>query len=162
MATGIERMHFMIGEWDIQAYNIDENGTWQPSPSPTGTVIKSVFDGVFLQEDEVAMVLGGEVVRFFVMWSYDKYRQHYKMLACDEQEGLADLLIGNYAEGTDTITVTNLETGTHLLDEQGNKIYLRLVSTKTSADGFTDEVGYSDDGGITWHSTYRAEHTRRK
>lgn len=160
MATGIERLHFMIGEWDIQAYSMGDDGNWVESPLPKYTKIEPLFDGVFLQEREVPMLLGGATVRFFIMWSYDKYRERYRMLACDDHEGLMDILEGNYTG--DTIVVNNLNTGTAVLDTESQPIYLRLSSTKNSEDSFTDEMHESVDGGHHWLPVYRAIHTRRQ
>lgn len=161
MATGIERLHFMVGAWDIQAFNMNQDGEWIPAASPKDTVIKSVFDGAFLQEDEVPMSVGDGLIRFFILWSYDQYRETYRMLACDDHDGLADILEGNYLDGTDTIVVSNLNTGTHTLDEAGNPVYLRLTSTQNGPDSFTDVMHESVDGGNTWFPIYRAEHTRK-
>jgi hypothetical protein len=160
MATGIERLHFMVGEWDIQAYNMDETGNWQESPLPKYTKIESVFDGAFLQEQEVKMQVANVVTRFFIMWSYDKFRQVYRMLACDDQDGLADILEGNFEANTDTIIVSNINSGTAMQDGNGNKAFLRLTSTQTSEHSFTDEMHESYDGGHSWSAVYRAVHSR--
>ena len=133
-AIGLERLQFMVGEWNIKAYNMGETGEWEDSPLPKHTEIETLFDGKFLQEREVKMQVGEQRISFFIMWSYDKFRKIYKMLACDNHDGLADILEGNF-EG-ETITVSNLKTGTAMLDEQGQSIYLRLSSTKNHEDSF--------------------------
>jgi hypothetical protein len=161
MATGIERLHFMFGEWDIQAYNMCEAGDWVESPLPKQTIIESVFDGAFIEEKEVPMSIAGTTIRFYIMWSYDQYRQTYRMLACDDHDGLADILEGNYAGNTDAIIVNNLNTGTAVLDEDGKPVYLQLASTKNSENSFTDVMSESFDNGETWLPVYRAEHTRK-
>jgi Protein of unknown function (DUF1579) len=161
MATGIERLHFMVGEWDIKAYSLGEQGEWVDSPLPKWTKIEPLFDGAFLQEQVVPMQIGDSTVRFFIMWSYDKYRQVYRMLACDDHDGLMDILEGNFEDGTDTMVVSNTRTNTAMLDTDGKPVHLRLSSTQTSADSFTDEMSESTDGGQSWLKVYRAEHTRK-
>lgn len=162
MTDGIARLHFMVGEWDIEAFRMgEESGEWEPSPQPTGTRIDSVFDGAFLQEDEVKMMLGDQVIRFFIMWSYDKYREVYRMVASDDTDGLTDILEGGFNEGTDTIVVSNLNTGTAPQDEDGNQAFLRLTSTQNDPNRFTDEMHESYDGGESWVAVYRAIHTRK-
>jgi len=161
MTDGIARLHFMVGEWNIEAFRMGASGDWEPSPLPTSTRIDSVFDGAFLQEDEVKMMLGDQVIRFFIMWSYDKFRQVYRMVASDDTEGLTDILEGDFIEGTDTIVVSNLKTGTAPQDETGNQAFLRLTSTQNDTDRFTDEMHESYDGGQTWVAVYRAVHTRQ-
>lgn len=161
MKQGMERLAFMVGDWTIEAFSMSEDGTWQPSPLPEKTTIQSVFDGRFLQEDEVQMMMGDDVIRFFIMWSYDQYRETYRMVACDDAEGLMDVLEGDFTEGTDTIVVSNLNTGTAVTDEEGKPTNLRLTSTQNNPDSFTDEMHESPDGGVSWQAVYRAVHTRK-
>ncbi len=159
-ATGMEQLSFMVGEWDIQAWTMGEQGEWVASPQPKQTVIESLFDGAFLREQEVLMQAGDRVLRFFIMWSYDPYRAVYRMLACDDHEGLMDILEGN-PDG-DTMIVSNLNTGTPMLDENGQPVYLRLESTQHDADSFTDQMFESSDAGANWQPVYRAAHTRKQ
>ena len=161
MATGIERLHFMFGEWDIQAYNMSESGTWVESPLPKHTKIEPLFDGAFIEEKEVRMWIAGTTIRFYIMWSFDPYRQTYRMLACDDQVGLADILEGGYTGDSDTIVVNNLNTGTAVFDADGQPQFLQLSSTKNSGHSFTDVMSESYDNGQTWSPVYRAEHTRK-
>ena len=160
MATGIERLHFMFGEWDIQAYNISENGEWVDSPLPKHTLIEPLFDGAFIEEKEVKMSIAGATLRFYIQWSYDPYRQLYRMLACDDHDGLADILEGNFAD-KNTIVVSNLTTGTHILDEDGQPVFLQLASTRSGDNSFTDVMAESFDQGVTWSPVYRAVHIRK-
>lgn len=161
MTTGMERLAFMEGDWSIEAFVIADNGEWASSPLPESTTIQSVFDGQFLQEDEVQMMAGDMVIRFFIMWSYDQYRQTYRMVACDDAEGLMDILEGDFNAGTNTIVVSNLNTGTAVSDEAGNSMNLRLTSTQNNPDSFTDEMHESADGGQSWVPVYRAVHSRK-
>jgi len=163
MTIGMERLQFMVGEWDIRAHTMTKNGQWVASPQPTNTVIEPVFGGIFLEEKEVLMMMNGVTVRFFIMWSYDKYRETYRMIASDDQDGLTDVLEGGYDDNTksNTIVVSNLNTGTSVQDAQGNHTYLRLSSTKNTEDSFTDEMHESYDAGKNWLAVYRAVHTRK-
>jgi hypothetical protein len=162
MATGMERLQFMVGEWNIQAYSMGEDGAWLDSPLPKWTKIEPLFGGAFLQEQEVPMQVGDTTICFFIMWSYDKYRQSFRMLACDDHDGLMDILEGDFDGDSDTIVVSNVNTGTAMLDTDGHQVSLRLSSTKTGDDGFTDEMHESFDGGHSWSPVYRAVHTRKR
>ena len=159
MTSGMERLAFMVGEWGIQAWTMGEQGEWVDSPFPKETVIESLFEGAFLREQEVKMQAGEQTIRFFIMWSYDPYRATYRMLACDDQVGLMDILEGN-PEG-DTMIVSNLHTGTAMLDDSGQPVYLRLESTQSGPDQFTDQMFESTDDGASWQAVYRAAHTRK-
>ncbi len=155
----MERLKFMIGSWDIEPYRMDDNGVWVESPVPKQTEIHPFFGEAYLQE-EVGFWDGEKAIRFFIMWSYDPFRQVYRMLICDDQEGLMDLLEGNF-DGN-TITVSNLKTGTETIEPDGSRSFIRLASTKTSEDRFTDELSYSVDGGESWNPYYRAIHNRNR
>ena len=161
MAEGIARLHFMEGDWDIEAFRMGESGDWESSALPISTRIDSFLDGAFLKEDEVKMMMGDQVIRFFIMWSYDKYRGVYRMVASDDTDGLTDILEGGFQDGSDTIVVSNLTTGTAPEDEEGNQAFLRLTSTKNNEDRFTDEMHESYDGGQSWEAVYRAVHNRQ-
>jgi hypothetical protein len=159
MTTGIERLHFMFGEWDIQAYSINENSEWVDSPLPKHTKIEPLFDGAFIEEKEVQMSIAGATVRFYILWSFDTYRQQYRMLACDDHDGLADILEGTFVDDN-TIVVNNVNTGTHVLDTDGQPVFLQLTSTRSGDNSFTDVMAESLDKGVTWSAVYRAVHTR--
>ena len=161
MTTGMERLAFMEGDWSIEAFGMGDDGEWVSSPLPEKTTIQSVFEGQFLQEDEVQMMMGDTIIRFFIMWSYDRYRETYRMVACDDAEGLMDVLEGGFVDDSNTIVVSNINTGTAVMDEEGNSMHLRLTSTQNNPDSFTDEMHESADGGKSWLPVYRAVHSRK-
>ena len=161
MTTGMARLAFMEGDWSIEAFGMGGDGEWMPSPLPEKTTIQSVFEGQFLQEDEVQMMMGDTIIRFFIMWSYDRYRETYRMVACDDAEGLMDVLEGGFVDDSNTIVVSNINTGTAVMDEEGNSMHLRLTSTQNNPDSFTDEMHESADGGKSWLPVYRAVHSRK-
>jgi hypothetical protein len=152
----------MLGEWDVEADVMDENGQWAGIPLPDETSIIPMLDGACHRE-EMPVFFDGSVIRLFFSWSYDKYRQRYRMVSCDGSEGLMAVLEGNFIEGTDTVVINDVQTSTAVLDEAGLAIlYRQLASSKTSADSFTDIVSESYDGGQTWLPVFRAIHNRKK
>jgi hypothetical protein len=154
----MERLRFLIGEWDIQPYLRSEDGEWVASP-PNQTTITALYDGAFLQE-HVAIWFGDRTYNMFIIWSYDKFRQVFRMVSGDDVDGLILVYEGNF-EG-DTLVVSNVKSGTSTVDPNGNEHFYRLLSTKTSEDSFTDELQLSSDGGKSWLSFYRAMHTRKR
>lgn len=160
MATGMERLRFMQGEWDVEAYLADGEGQWLATPLPNETSIIPIFGGKFHQEDMV--IATGEVItRQFYSWSYDSYRQVYRMVSCDRNTGLMDILEGNFEPDSDTVTITDIRSGTTVLEADGSSSYIRLSSTKNHQDSFTDIVSESRDGGETWQPLFKAVHTRK-
>lgn len=156
MQSGMEQLAFMIGAWTIEAYHMGEDGEWIASP-PNQTNITSLFDGMFLQE-YVSVVLSEMIYNAYVMWSYDKFRQMFRMMTCNNVEGHIDVLEGNFEDGV--MIVSNLHTNTAYVAADGNEVNVRLLSTKTSDDSFTDVVQETTDGGAYWYPVYRAVHTR--
>jgi len=157
MAVGMERLRFMIGTWDIEPYTMGEDGKWIASP-PNQTTVTALYDGTFLQE-HVTTWIGDTMFHSFVMWSYDKFRQLFRMIACEHVDGMIEIFEGNIAG--ETMSVSNVNT-TAVVKEDGRKQCLRLLSTKTSTDCFIDELQVSSDGGQSWSPLYRATHTRKQ
>lgn len=160
MATGMKQLRFMAGEWDIQAHIIGKDGEWVATPLPKETTITPVLGGTFHQE-ELQVAYGEKTVRLFFTWSYDKYRQVYRMISCDDSEGLMDVLEGKFID-EHTVVISDVSTGTSALEEDGRQSFMQLASTKTSEDSFTDIVSESYDGGQSWSPTFRAVHVRKK
>jgi hypothetical protein len=152
----VERLRYLIGEWDIQPYLRRDDGTWVPG-APNRTTIKPLYGGTFLQED-VTINLGTQTHHFFIVWSYDQFRQVFRMVVCDDVSGLMDVYEGNFVG--QTIIVSNLYSGTSTIEPDGASSFFRLCSTRTDQNHFTDELQLSTDQGVTWLPLYRAAHTR--
>ena len=157
MATGIERLHFMEGEWDVKAFITNDTGEWVSSPFPKETKVDKLLGGAFIKEDEVIISDGEENTSYFVIWSYDQYRKIYQMLVGNKSDGSVEILEGNFVG--DTIIVDNLRTGVAMPDADGQETYMQLSSVQT-ADSFEDTVSISVDKKV-WTPVYRAMHTRR-
>ena len=107
------------------------------------------------------MSVDGVTTRFFFSWSYDAYRQCYRMISCDDTTGLMSVMEGDFLLGSDTVVISDVKTGTAILNSAGQlAVCRRLISSKTSEDGFIDIVSESYDGGGTWQAVFRAIHTR--
>lgn len=161
MTTGMARLRFMLGEWDVEAHVMGEEGEWLAIPLPKETTILPMLGGACHRE-EMPVSFDGITTRLFFSWSYDKYRKVYRMISCDDTEGLMGVLEGNFEDGTETVVISNVNTGTAILDAVSQPVFFsRLASTKTSADSFTDIVSESYDGGQSWYPVFRAIHTRK-
>jgi hypothetical protein len=150
----------MIGEWDVEAHIMSENGEWMDIPLPKETTILPMLDGACHRE-EMPVSYDGITTRLFFSWSYDKYRKVYRMISCDDAEGLMGVLEGNFEDGTDTVIIRDVNTGTSALDADGQPVFRCLASTKTGEDSFTDVVSESYDGGQSWLPVFRAIHIRK-
>jgi hypothetical protein len=160
MAKGMERLRFMIGTWDVAAHIMGEAGDWLGIPVPKTTTILPMLNGVCHRE-EMPVAVYGVTTRFFFSWSYDQYRRIYRMISCDDSAGLMGVMEGDFLAGSDTVVISDLNTGTAVLDSAGQpSLFRRLSSSKTSEDGFTDIFSESYDGGITWQPVFLAIHTR--
>jgi len=160
MHTSMQRLRFMQGNWAVEAYLMGDAGDWVSTPIPSETSIYPIFEGS--AHREVMQVAYGElVVNLFFSWSYDRYRQVYRMISCDDQSGLMSVMEGNFIEGTDTVVISDVRAGTSMLDAEGAESFSQLASSKTSEDSFTDIVSESYDGGHTWNPIFKAVHTRK-
>lgn len=157
----MERLRFMLGEWDVDAYVTNMDYQWEAIERPRETSISAMLDGACHRE-EMVVSYGGINTRLFFSWSYDPYRKVYRMISCDDHEGLMSVLEGDFEVGTDTVVISDVNTNTAILDADGQAVYFRrLASTKTGPDSFTDVVSESYDGGHNWQPIFRAVHTRK-
>ena len=160
MAKGMERLKFMQGTWDVDAHVMGDTGEWFGIPLPNTTTILPMLNGVCHRE-EMPVSVDGAMTRFFFSWSYDAYRQIYRMISCDDTSGLMGVMEGDFLPGSDTVVVSDVNTGTAMLNGAGKvSVCRRLMSSKTSEDGFIDIVSESYDGGNSWQPVFRAIHTR--
>ncbi len=158
--TGMERLRFMAGEWEVVAHVMGEEGVWVATPLPTTTSITRAPGGTFHQE--IMPVAYGELVtQLFFSWSYDPYRHVYRMVSCDSSTGLMDVLEGQFEADTDTVVINDVRSGTTVREADGSQSYMQLASSKTGEDSFTDIVSESRDGGQSWTPVFRAIHTRK-
>ncbi|PWQ99260.1 hypothetical protein DKT75_01560 [Leucothrix arctica] len=151
----------MQGEWDVEAHIMGDNGQWAATPIPKETAIYPIFEGTAHRET-MKIAYGDMVVSLFFSWSYDQYRQVYRMISCDDQSGLMSVLEGNFIEGTDTVVIDDVRAGTSMVEAEGEASFSQLSSSKTSEDSFTDILSESYDKGHTWNPIFRAVHTRKK
>lgn len=161
MANGMERLRFMQGEWDVEAHVMTEAGEWMSIPEPFETTIVAMNGGACHRE-EMPVLVDGVRTRLLFSWSYDKFRERYRMISCADTDGVMSILEGNFLEGTDMVMINDLDTGTAFPGSDSDEAYHRqLASTKTSEDGFVDVVSESYDQGATWEPVFRAKHTRK-
>ena len=161
MPKGMERLQFMCGNWHIKAHIMSENGEWQDTPLPNETRITSMFNGSFHREI-MPVTFDDITVNLFFSWSYDKFRNTYRMISCSDADGLMSILEGNFKENTHEVVISDINTGTAVLDTDGKSTVSRqLASTKTSQDSFTDIVSESYDNGLNWYPVFRAIHSRK-
>ena len=158
--SGMERLKFMQGSWVVDAFIMGETGHWEPTHLPNETHISPIFNGQFHRET-MPIAYGDEIVNLFFSWSYDKFRGVYRMLSCDDSSGLMSIMEGDFIEGTDTVSITDVRSGTSLLQEDGSTSFSRLSSTKDNQNQFTDLVEESLDEGKTWSPIFRAIHYRK-
>ncbi len=161
VTTGMERLRFMQGEWDVEAHVMTEEGEWMSILEPYETTIVAMNGGACHREVMPVMV-DGQRTQLLFSWSYDKFRQHYRMLSCSDADGVMSVMQGNFVEDTDMVVISDLETGTAFPGSDEEEAYFRqLASTKTSEDSFVDVVSESYDRGVTWEPVFRAKHTRK-
>lgn len=157
----MQRLRFMQGEWDVVAHIMGDDGQWLATSIPNETAIYPIFDGTAHREI-MPIAYGDVVVQLFFSWSYDKYRQVYRMISCDDNSGLLSVLEGNFIEGTDTVVINDVRAGTSMIEGDGVESFSQLASTKTSEDSFTDIVSESHDKGQSWTPIFKAVHTRKQ
>jgi len=153
MKNRMERLRFMQGEWHVQASIVNEQGQWIATSIPNETTILSILGGLCHRE-EMPVAYNEVIVRLFFSWSYDKHRNIFRMISCDDQTGLMDIMEGDFLSNSDTVVIDNTRTGLP-------SSFRQLASTKNSENSFTDIVSESYDKGLSWTPVFRAIHIRK-
>lgn len=128
-----------------------------PLETEATSEIRSSFLGAALTEDVAFIVLPGfhlEVRRFF---SYDRFREVFRLAHFDNSTAHLDVLEGAF-DG-DRLVVSNLatDTGWKFFDQPR---HARQTFYELSEDGFKLDVELSTDGGETWSLERRLTYTR--
>lgn len=154
--AGMEALRPLAGRWrvtignrDDPAFSTEQERLWEEHV--TTSTIESRHDGSLLAERmEVTTPRPRQLER---LYSFDRFRGVYRIVAFDGLANLLDVLEGP-ADDEGRIVVTNLGTGTtvRLHDEE---IHVRETIHDVGPDGFKIRRELSRDGGATWWTDLR-------
>lgn len=152
--SGMSRLSYMIGEWEV--VSIDQHEEVQYRASST---IRPTLDGRALAEKTTA-TWDGKQWEVQIYRAYDRFQEQYRMAILDNYTGLLDIYEGRF-DGA-LLHQSNLDSGTYVQTEEGQKLFFRGTTERISEDHFIIRGDYSADQGRTWAPAGRYEYRRKK
>ena len=142
----LERLEPLAGDWVVTGQVMGPDGMQPLEPGEAQT--RFVFNDRGLEEN-ARIDLGGEgATHLRTLFSYDPYRELYRLSVMDDAYGLLDIYEGDFDyEGR--LVATNLRSDTSYPIE-GGQLHFKLVYDFTHADGHEFDIYLSTDRGESW------------
>ncbi len=156
VSSPIASLHDLVGTWEVVASAPNADGIWQDGPTTTSEVAR-LLEGQLVQEI-VTIALPSVAFTLVVAYSYDRFRDVYRVTATDQAGGLMDVYEGRYEN--DRLVLTNLRARTFYRFDDGREMAFRLVKYFDGPDRFLIEASMSFDEGSTWQPHSRVQYTR--
>ena len=145
------------GAWTVSTEYVDQNGE-RSMLSKDVVVAEESLRGLMLTEKHKER-LEGQGFMLETDYSYDQYRNVYRLAATDDTWGVMDIYEGRVENGV--LQATNLRSGTYFPTADGGKMHVRLT-IPTKGDRRVMEVDHSLDEGESWRPLYRVTYERRR
>ena len=156
-AAAMELLGDMAGDWETTVKIVTETGEWKIQ-SINKARITSHLNGLLFTEEEIERIEGDQgSPRLKVDYTYDQYRNVYRVSAVDSGWGLMDIYEGALNDGV--LVLTNLRSGTSFPSEDGGTLHFQL-RIPTHGDEKEMEVNLSSDGGTNWRPFYKINYLR--
>lgn len=154
--AAMARLAPLAGDWAATVYRMTEAG-WSEAGTEHAPIYFMLND-LALHEDPDPDGVNGWQLESTIQ--YDQNRDLYRLVAMDDTWGNMDIYDGNLdADGR--LVVTNLNSGTTYIGEDGSTLHFRLTTTIESADRNVFRVDMSADEGESWQAYQRIVRTRR-
>lgn len=145
LPVGMEKLRPLVGRFDVKVESFAEG--MPPLETVGVSEIAKDFHGALLMEDASFVVLPGFPLRLRRFFTYDRFRDVFRVAYFDNSTAHLDVLEGRF-EG-DRLVLSNVSTNT------GWKFFEQLHASRQtfydiSENGFSLDVENSTDDGKTW------------
>lgn len=155
-AEAMARLHSMIGTWRVGGVRHTRDGA-EPLRQGAATVALELDGRVLVERGQIDLA-ADDLTRIRTLFSYDPYRDVYRVMSIDEAYGLMDIYEGGFdAQGR--LAVTNLRSDTHFPIESG-RLHFQLRWDLSDPDAHGFDVLMTTDGGASWRLYYEQTYTR--
>jgi len=145
------------GDWISIVEIVTQSGEWLQQ-SKNRINIASHLGGLLLTEVELERLEGDETSPVLkVDYTYDQYREHYRLSAIDSGWGIMDIYEGGLED--DALVVTNLRSDTSVPLADGRALHFRLTIPVTG-DERVMLIDMSTDAGENWRPFFRVTYQR--
>lgn len=140
------RLAPLAGDWVVTGQIMGPDGA---QPLEPGTAqAEYAFNDRGLEETARIDLGSDGLTELRTLFSYDPYREIYRLSVMDDAFGLLDIYEGDFdAEGR--LVTTNLRADTSYPIE-GGQLHFKLIHDFTASEGHDFEVHMSADGGESW------------
>ncbi|MEM8961513.1 MAG: DUF1579 family protein [Acidobacteriota bacterium] len=154
---GMEALRTIAGTWDLTMSRPDpRSGEWVDAAN-ADVSIETALDGMILREHYQSTADGG-LTWVTRDWSWDRFREHYRIVVGDSFTGRLDILEGTNAED-EWLVVDDVASGTSI-SMRGQVIHRQERIQIESPDRFVIERHRSIDGGESWQLEERHTYDR--
>ena len=159
---GYAKIAFLEGDWRAKNFQPrrGEGGKieWVPYEDTTRRFTR-VFDGAALIDAEGPETAARKdpPMRFQGIYSYDQFKDAYRVIYTDDNTGLLDVYEGSFVDGH--LVVSNQSGGTYWKNGD-QRFFGRVIFTFLPPDRFDVVFESSRDEGKSWLPASRTEHYR--
>ena len=138
------KLGFLIGEYDVMAYNSLESSAWIESGRGTATYALAeafITENVEIYKNDSTIVMHNTI-------GCDIEKDAFNMQTLDYNSGLMDIYEGSITNGI--LVFCNRNSKIKTTDEFGDSFCFKLIYKQLSITQNELVVGYSKDNGKTW------------
>jgi len=144
------------GEWIASGRRMGPSGWVESQPMPT--TIEALYGGRAYIE-RATHDFGQSQSGLTTIFSWDSFREVYRIVALDEDFGLLDVYEGRMdAEGR--LVVTNIRADTYFPFGESARLHFQLRWTFESENQFDFDVLMTSDGGASWSPYFELTYQR--
>lgn len=148
--AAMQALASFVGTWSVQmSYSPDDGATWQQLP-PAIHEISFREKGLILSERPTEV--NPNAFQSAAYFSYDQYRETYRLAVMDDTWGIMDIYEGNIDGGK--LVSTNLKSGTFFPVGDGKWRGFKLSLDLTGDSERVMVVEKTDDNGTSWQPNF--------
>jgi hypothetical protein len=148
VADAVARLDPLLGTFSVTGGQAGADGSLM-AYVPSAAQGRALLNGFGLELDMAVGPAAGQMMTLRVTFSYDQFRQLYRVTVLDDMTGLMDIYEGDFINDN-VLSVTNLRSETFYPNGE-QPIYFKL-EWNISGDAPTFDVLASSDVGKTWAS----------
>ncbi len=155
--AGMEKLRLLAGRFDVKAESRIDGPQPRWTETATTATLRADFDDALLEE-EMAVVLSRVPLRVRRLFTYDRFRNLFRIAHFDNGTAHLDVYEGHF-DDDGRLVVTNVAPDTPYEDYRGTHHTRQILYDLTGA-GFKVDFEVSHDRGETWALDRRFTYTR--
>ena len=150
----LDELNGMVGVWDVVT-SISVNGEWVKGPSTRAAIVRDVGGRMLIERG--VYEAGGRRFEPVNVYSFDPFREVFRVASLDDTMGLMDIYEGALVDGC--LRLSNDRTGTWFRRPDGEERKFRLRHC-LSFDAMTLEIEESPPAEDSWQPFMRIAYER--